>query len=637
MSVGDGQSPAPGAIASNACYCSSVPYRDLYRPTLEQSAADTAEIALAIEHQARFGHRTASELWPASTDGPFEAQSLSSFAVSADGTRSILCSNTMAWLVDTRNMRSVAATALPTNCRIAALSRDGSTAALLCGDSLYRWRIGEASPTRVWQSDGLASTDVLELSADGAVAVTSRYSQNATVRVFDFASATLVYSFRADSDECLALHPSGRHILCFGDTSWATIHGRNGVSSRINHTTGGAFSPDGLHLCVNHTDRETACSIYPVEIHDDSLTLGRPQHREAGAELSRWDFQARYAPDGNSVLLAADSGRTCLLDVTSRASKIIGISLKRKTGIVAGGRSLLTGPTSARSVGIRAEGIAVIETQSEFPLGLFCATRDSQPTLAGIATSGFYGNTETSAALGDKHSWPYERPELTSDLLAQQAPKISEEDALNFEEVIARRSVWKPYKSRLAADLTSRQLVDFNQGIIELTPELVHRAIAIASEELRFGKPQLTQHALKAVSDELKALSLEAKRAVFGDMLARLREPLKSSIPSPKPRSLESQAPDLPDEQADDSIDEAWQEDDSIDEVRAVRASTNDDIEPLGFEEIEVLDEENPLALSTTSDSQAMQRRSAGLPTKIGLSVFLTGASYIIAAATGLL
>ena len=66
----------------------------------------------------------------------------------------------------------------------------------------------------------------------------------------------------------------------------------------------------------------------------------------------------------------------------------------------------------------------------------------------------------------------------------------------------------------------------FNHGIIELTPEPVHRALSLAEQELRFGSPQLTHHNLRAVSSKLKALSPTEKRAVFEDMLARLREAL---------------------------------------------------------------------------------------------------------------
>lgn len=407
-----------------------MPYRDLYRQTSKKPVQDTAEIRLAIEHQTRFGHLGTEELWPASIENPFEAESIFSFAVSADGRRSLVCSYKMAWLLDTQSMRSLASVALPSYGSLAALNHDGSVAALVCEDSLFRWRGGNTELERVWRSPGLEGTEVLELSADGAIAVTSHYSQRATVRVFAFASKTLVHSFHADSDECLALHPNGRHIICFGDSCYATIHGPDGISSRIKNTTGGVFSPNGTKLCVNDTKRENACSIYSVFASENSLELGRQEHKGC-ASLSRWDFQARYAPDGKSVLLAGGT-HTWHLDIENGTRKAYNFPLRRKTAITAGNASILNGPVSQRSLGVNADGLAVIQMPTGKLLGLHCATSGEEQTLVGITTAGFYGSTETSKALGEEQQLPYERSAVASQILAQQEPTISDNEIVAF-------------------------------------------------------------------------------------------------------------------------------------------------------------------------------------------------------------
>jgi hypothetical protein len=497
---------------------------------VEARPDDAAEVASVFQLRDRFSRLDAAKLWPAPEAQLFDAQSMSEFAVSADGSRALVCSYTRAWVIDTRSMVASLSISLPSSPSVCALNADGSRAALVIEGSLYFWRLEEAATCLedlglVWSSRGLSRASILELSADARVAITSEYNQRATVRVYDTDALTMTHSFVTDSDECLILHPNGRHLICFGDDKVGRFYGRDGLYAQLKNCTGGAFSPDGMTLALNDYENLNELRVHRVVADGPALMLGPERRVAMRRSAKRWDCQARFSPNGRDLLISANNGGLIRVDIETQKSKPLAIDMKRKTAFLAD-NSFILSEDDAHSFGVHSTGLSLCEPDSGSVPAMLCASYGEGVRLVAVSYIGIYGCIEEDTGpVEEEARFPYERPSMMSSFLAKGVIPLDRDEQARLDEVQERQAVWQPHVAKMTADISLRQLIAVNRGLIELTPEIVERARAATShpDTPRIGSHQVNLGALEDAASELRQMSLGARQEAFSKMVSRMR------------------------------------------------------------------------------------------------------------------
>jgi hypothetical protein len=463
---------------------------------------------------------------------PFGARAVRTVAVSPDGGAVLITSGGSAWWLDPRTMRVRARATLPHAATATALSRDGERAVLCADDALYVWDVATCEPVVVARSNGLDDTELLAISADGRIAVAARRAESAIVRVFDLAARGLVYSLRADCARGLALHPGGGQLVCFGDND-AVVYDRAGKTDTVLRVSGGCFSPDGQALVTNSFERTTILLVHAVG--PTTGEIRTPAKVECEVQIERWNPSITMSPRGTHVLVrAADA--IARVDLASGAAISFG---ERATygGIASDGRAFI-GPVDGTPIVPRIDAIKVVVGDTGRSLGCLVEARGAASNhLVGAVQPGLYGSLAAPAGpIGAELAARYERPDVVPGMLgAEDGAPLAAEDQVAIDELAERYAAWDEWRPQLTADLAPRELVMINRGLLHLTPEIVHAALAIARDAPRFGNPQLALHALETASGKLAALSASERDRVFTEMLARLDGPPEPPQPPPPP------------------------------------------------------------------------------------------------------
>ena len=377
-----------------------MPRRELAKP------GDPSSVTTAISRFERFGHLEQGKLWPPPQSDPFPTAALSLVALSPDGCVALLVRDQTAWVLDTRSMIASPPQQLSCEPRLMSLSDDGSIAVFIAESSLYRAQISlgpnaTIEPERIWQVDDLRSAGVLKLSADGRIAIAAHMSQRALVRVFDLEVPTLVHSFLTDTDDCVALHPGGRHLIAFGDDAIARVYGRDGQSSVIRDTAGGAISRDGTLLVTNVRSAELQLRLSVVDASGPTLTIRERSHILAAGPISFWDGRATFSPDGRHVLVHGGYDFSQLVSLETKESTTISYRYDGQGGLINGSTVLLPGDAAAH-LGISRKSACIFSDASPTtPRAALCIARQADQRLlcVGISNVGIYGSIEYSAGV----------------------------------------------------------------------------------------------------------------------------------------------------------------------------------------------------------------------------------------------
>lgn len=521
------------------------PYR-----TLPAEQAPIARDPEQVKHwqslRDRFAHLADDTIWPAPSEQPFQPLSLDTLAVSGDGRGALFSVGDTMWLLATDSMRATRLPPLPGPAAIAMLSDDCTRVAAVCPPGLYGCDLvseptsarGDREWYRVWPVSSEWTAEHRALSGDGRILVTADDSSLATVRVFDLDARALVYSFTADCDEGVAIHPNGRHIVCFGDSAQAMFYGQSGRQTVIQRTGGGAISPGGLLFIRNDLDRDGALVLHPLDASGDKLHVGVGRTFEAGFEIRTWRPLMRFSPGGGQALVEDAACTVRLVDLHGQTSRYLNAPMTMGSGILADETRVLTGPQPSDNgrfacpVGTLFDGERLVE-----PLGYLSVTRRDQELVpVGCTSLGFYGalDPDPQPLTGDP-ALPYERFEAIGGLLgALETERLSDEDQRLMDEVVERNRAWHGFYKHMTVDIRSRQLMGINRGLSFFTPEIVERALAAGAQSPRFGRPMLSLAALGAAGDELRAMSPVERTQVFSAMLDRLRA-IYGQRPEPQP------------------------------------------------------------------------------------------------------
>ncbi len=510
------------------CYSYCVPYREVPQAAVAHEANDPSSVSRVIELRDQFGRMDEAKLWPPPADAPFVAHNTNVLAVSGDGKRALVCAAKHAWLIDTVTMVATPAISLPGEAKIAVLSGDGSVALFIADSTLYRWDVDAATPNfqQVWQCDALSSVDVLRVTPDARVAIAAYRNSLTTIRVFDLDAMTMTYSLRADAYRGILLHPGGRHIVCFADNRRARFYGKGGAFHTLQRCTGGAFSRDGTLLLVNDLDDSECVTRYQLSVEDETMTIGMSLPFPVRRKLDGYKWQASFSPSGESALLQCERRGGAMLNFDAEAITSVEAEIEWSTALLADESSVLSPSASAKPFDVHATGIGLWHGDSREVAGILLATRGEPPVLAVITPLGLYGSMESEAGpTSEKLALPYERPGLISKLLSGSGHELERGERLRLDEVSARREAWQPFRSKMTVDIGDRDLMAINRALVELTPEIVHRASGKSKTSTNFGTPQLSLLALQEAADELRALPLVERQSAFESMVRRMRRP----------------------------------------------------------------------------------------------------------------
>jgi len=447
-------------------------------------------------------------------------------AVSGDGKRALVFASEYAWLINTETMVASAPIALPGDVESAVLNGDGRVALFIADETLYRWAVDADTPDFqvVWKSAALSDVQSLRMTPDARVAIASGHNSKTLVRVFDLDALTMTYSFEADTDEGLLLHPGGRHIICFGHDYVARFYGEDGPFFQTGGCGGGAISPDGRRLIVSNRESPNSLRAYTLPVEGNTMGVSRPQEFHVSQQLSRYSWRASFSPSGRYALLQGDNEHGAMLDFSDGSTTYVEAKIEWTTALLADETSILTPNVYATRLGVHSSGVALWDSGSNRVAAILCPTLSDPPVLAAITPMGLYGSIEAEPRpTREELVMPYERPELMSQLLSRSGNDMGKGDRLRLEEAGQRHAVWEPFYSYLTTDINIRQLMDINRGLIELTIEIVYRAFRASAGLPHFGAQQLSLRALHDAGDELRALPRPARERVFEAMVRRMR------------------------------------------------------------------------------------------------------------------
>jgi WD40 repeat protein len=506
-----------------------------------QPPAQSAPKADDPEHVRKwFGYRDQftplgdQGLWPPAPTNPFDSTSVDALAISGDGRVAFVQASRKVWLVDTHSLELRPQKSAPDSTRVVALNDDGSRAVLVCGRSIYVWDLDrDSKATLMWQAEPLSNTKFISISSDGKTAAVAASSRTADVRIFDLERKTLVYSFKADSDEGMHLHPGGRHIICFGDDGIARIFGPDGCQSQLDRTAGGAFSRDGLRLLINDLDKSRHLRLYPVAVSGEHLQLGSEHSVSTGFKAACWNAVLRFSPSGAQALVEGEDDNAYVVGLPNpppgfgedlaAARYQLGGEMSLSSAIVADETRAFLGPSS-HDYRYSSYSVEVVHWSDAVErLGAITAS-SREIRLVGTSPLGFFGALGGDPApVGEKLVKYYERPGMMESILGGGEFSMERDDELHAREVAVRAEVWQPYLSELTADINHRHLMDLNKGIVHLTPAIAERARAMGSDSVRFGASQLSWDALNRAAEEIRAMSPVEQGRLFDEVLASLR------------------------------------------------------------------------------------------------------------------
>lgn len=484
-----------------------MPYRELFTG-LGVREGDPPEVVAAFAARDRFARLDPATLWPPPPAPPFACAAIDGLAVSADGRRALVISETTAWLLDTTTMIASPPIELPLRIDGCALDEAGTRAALIGDRRLYRWDLDPEPGTRAaLQPVGWATGGAVRLAADGRIAVAFSHDPQATVCVYDLEARALTASLVTNAKDALVLHPGGRHLIAFGDDHLGRVYGRDGLQAMIKRTSGGAISRDGTLLVINDLDSYSAIRLYLLDASGPTLLISERTQIPLTFEVEWYATRARFSPGGHHVLLGDEKTRVGgyrgarLVELATATATPLGIPMTRGLAMLDGDASVLTPSFSDPDLGVTG-GVGIVGANGQLH-GALSPLAD-RSGLVGISAGGLYGIVEaTPRPIAGELAGPYERPAILSSLLATGRAALSEEDELGLEESFARAAAWQPFLGQLTAGVSRRELVEINRGLVELTPAIVARALTAAAEVPRFGPPQLSLDGLRRAAAEV--------------------------------------------------------------------------------------------------------------------------------------
>ena len=520
------------------------PYRTL---PVQQTppVRDPTEVKYWQSVRDRFAHLRDDETWPTPPESPFAPVRLNAMAVSGDGRRVLLAAERSAWLLATDTMLAYPLPPSPETMSLAILDDTGSRAAVLCEPWLYTCELGataelaRAEWQRVWPMESAWYAEYHALSRDGRILATAADRSSATVRIFDLEARALVYHFHADCDEGIAIHPDGRHVICFGDSGDAVVYGQSGRQASVGRTGGGAVSRDGEWLMRSDLDDGRALVLHPLQVSDGHTEIGSGRVIRPGFQLRTWSVSMRFAPDGRSALVQDNDDNARLVDLKTQASKFLGRAMNQYGGILADGRRALLDTSEYHGSGLAGYRVgSLIDCAAPGLVGALTVTRRNDELVPmGVTWLGFYGALDAAASpLADAAELPYERWQAIRGLLGGiEREPFTADDQLLMDEVVTRDDLWKRYRPQMTVDIEARQLMAINRGLTYLTAEIVDRARQRGLTTPRFGSPALTLPALTEAGAALRAMSRTQRAQVFAAMLERIRSEL---APQPAPHEM---------------------------------------------------------------------------------------------------
>jgi hypothetical protein len=502
-----------------------VPYRDQH--DVKEKRPERAHVARWIALREQFAHLSPQEVWPPPEHKAFDAHSIDRMAVSGDGSRIFVLSRGVAFVIDGTTLRARRLGEARFGAQAVAVTDNGSHAILTTGDRLLHWDLSGAvdQPRAIGGYFSLYNTEYISSSRDGRLIATSNQSQKATVRIFDVEADTLVYSFEADADEGMEMHPDGRHLICFGDNGEGVWYGESGKQQRVKRVGGGALSRDGKWLLTNSLEDSNALLRYPISCVNDVIESGALETITPRFRVETWSVFMRFSPSGDSALVEGYDDQAYLVDLHGRGVRPLWVEVKRGSGVLAGEDVAIVGCPRAQVSGKSVQVAHVIDTNSEKSVGLIVGmSEDETTTVAGTTPLEFYGTLEDPVSVERSLNAPYERADIPELILAGgDAENLEHADRVRMNEVSQRERAWSDYRRLLTADISLRELLEVNRGLLHLTPEIVHRAEHKLVDSPRFGKPQVNLSALREAEAELRAMSKAERDTVFHEMLTRLR------------------------------------------------------------------------------------------------------------------
>jgi hypothetical protein len=506
-----------------------VPYREPPRRTLpERRGIDNVD--RWIDLAERFGHLEVSDVWKSPPSDAFERSWIDGVAVSGDGRRALIAGDPGVFLLELATMSARRLEGDLDHISAVSLDHRGAAAIIVAGERLLRWALDEpAEPEVIARSRGLTGADAVALDRDLSIAAITNLESSATIRIYDLRAGSLVYSFDADCRHGLHLHPSGRALVCMSNKGFAEVHRSDGVCARFGDAGGGAMSPDGAQLALNDVSDRSSLRLFTLDERGGCEPRGT---RALDFELALADSWMSFSPAGDRLLVRDRGHRAQRVDLGSGDVCGLDMEMTRATRLLADGRAL-SGPSwdgASRSVELAGS--------AGDRLGqVVLAIRDSKPAVIGETPGGLFG------ALGEEPDrfpgTPFERPRLVAAMLGGAVDgDIDRRDQLLADEATERQGAWKSFRSRLTADINTRDLAAWSAGLIALIPELVERACSLAEAAARpaFGPPRATAGDLEAAAAELRALVPAARGERFDAMIRRLAsDPVPEPDPEPAP------------------------------------------------------------------------------------------------------
>ncbi len=374
------------------------------------------------------------------------------------------------------------------------------------------------------------------MSADGALVAHAADSERTTVYIVDWELGQVIYSFSADCDEGMLMHPAGDLVFCWQDNHTLRAVGRAGDVGQIPRGCGIAVARDGETVAfLDYDDGENVwlgriTSRAPLQI------VGQRKLKLDG--VARWyEPFLRFSPAAEQLLVYTDhhdvhgvtrvrlsDGEARFIELESNLRYPVG------GGVLAGEARLLLGRATGETLGFRGLGLAaaLVETRSaRFVGGLGVAgePQQEQRQLFGVTDALVHGELVDPPQRpgGEQSASPYDRPGLIRQLLLGQQAEWPEGDALQLEDAQVRWTALIERRREFVRGTALDPLVDAMAGLTHLIPEALHRAMVLAEALPRFGPPMLTGAAVAAACEALRGLGRVERDEVYERMIERLR------------------------------------------------------------------------------------------------------------------
>lgn len=505
------------------------PYRDRFIQTSGVVGDEPQHRRLWRDLRERFGDIDPGNAWKPLSGNELSACAADSLAVSRNGRHVVVVVDGQLWLVAPTTMVARQVGSVARGFEAIAIDDSGQRIVGVANAQLKVWDLSQpqGSNERLWRLATAPNVEYLSLSADGRYAATSEQSTRATVRIYDLETRDLVYSFAADCDEGMELHPSGRFVLCVADSGYARIVGPRRHECSIKRCAGATFSPDGAWLAGNDLDQSHHLNLYRVARDGDSMDVALDERFPLTFPIDTWHPGLRFSPSGKRLLVEGHDDLAYLVELSPLRCLPLNVSMTSGAAIVEDERRALLGPTSLHITSYETRQVAVVELDEGRMLGTLMGVRgDAQKNLFGMTDVGFCGDLQDPPApCPGTIDATYVRPQVVRELLSSAAEvSMPRADQLAASELAARAEAWEPFAKELTVDLGSLELVGWNAGLSYLTPELVHRAKLAVRDQPRFGRPLATRRGLSVASAELSALSRHDRDGVFEAMMARLAD-----------------------------------------------------------------------------------------------------------------